>query len=343
MNLKNFGAIVKVGEKKLGDIMAKAELIFFERTFPSANMVLIKEKKPILIDSGFGSDIAETERLIQSTGISPKEILLILNTHSHSDHVGGNHHFQTKYGTEILAHKWDADLINAGHPEACTAEWLDQPVEKYQVQAALDDHYEIRSKGVHLLALHTPGHTQSHVSYYESKTKTLISGDLLHRDDIGWINMYREGVSSLHQSLQSLDKVSQLKLKVIYPGHGPAIENPYEAIDSARTRLEKWLSHPEKVAWHACKRIFSFTLIIKDGLHKQELDSYLLGCGWFQDFARHSFHTTPQQFVTILIEEMIRSGAGKWDGDRLVASVPYHAPSKEWNPQKSKPRHWYDE
>ncbi|NLL17558.1 MAG: MBL fold metallo-hydrolase, partial [Clostridia bacterium] len=36
--------------------MKEAEVIFFERQFPSANMVLIKDQRPLLIDTGFGSD-----------------------------------------------------------------------------------------------------------------------------------------------------------------------------------------------------------------------------------------------------------------------------------------------
>ena len=40
--------------------MKKSNTIFFERKFPSANMILIKDNRPILIDSGFGSDAKET-------------------------------------------------------------------------------------------------------------------------------------------------------------------------------------------------------------------------------------------------------------------------------------------
>lgn len=45
--------------------MSKSELIFFERSFPSANMVLIKDEKPTLFDTGFGSDIEETKNSLQ--------------------------------------------------------------------------------------------------------------------------------------------------------------------------------------------------------------------------------------------------------------------------------------
>ena len=64
-------------------------------------MVLIKDQLPILIDTGFGSDVKDTERLIKEVGVSPEELHLIVNTHYHSDHVGGNFHLQKNYGVPI--------------------------------------------------------------------------------------------------------------------------------------------------------------------------------------------------------------------------------------------------
>jgi len=317
-----------------------SDIIFFERKFPSANMILIKDKFPILIDTGFGSDVKETEQLIKETGVSPEELHLIVNTHYHSDHVGGNFHFQKNYGVPIAAHKWEADLINFSDPEACSAEWLDQPVEPYRVDKKLSDLDEIDTGNRTLQVLHTPGHTLGHISLYEPEAEILICGDLFHRDDIGWLNIFREGVASIQRSMESLDRLSTLRIQQAYSGHGPQIENPLAAIDAARKRFEKWLGTPEKVSWHACKRIFSFTLIIKNGLAKEEIDNYLLQCGWFQDFARHAFRVQPEEFIQILLDEMIRSGAARWHNDQLVAAIPYQAPEKKWMEQNIKPKNW---
>ncbi|WP_318503875.1 MBL fold metallo-hydrolase [Bacillus sp. T3] len=303
-------------------------------------MVLIKDELPILIDTGFGSDVKETERLIKEAGLSPEAFHLIVNTHYHSDHVGGNSHFQKKYDVKIAAHKWEADLINTCDPEACCAEWLDQPVEPYQVNTKLSDNEEINTGSRILKVLHTPGHTLGHISLYEPETEILICGDLFHRNDIGWLNNFREGVSSIQRSIESLERLSKLQISQAYSGHGPQIENPLVAIDTARGRFVKWLQTPEKVAWHACKRIFAFTLIIKNGLAKEEIDDYLLNCGWFQDFARYSFQYQPEEFIQILLDEMIRSGAASWHNNYLIATTSYQAPRKNWNNKNVKPKDW---
>ena len=206
--------------------MKKSSIIFFERKFPSANMILIKDQLPILIDTGFGSDAKDTEQLIKEAGVSPEELHLIVNTHYHSDHVGGNFHLQKNYGVTIAAHKWEADLINSCDPEACSAEWLDQPVEPYRVDTKLSDNDEINTGSRTLKVLHTPGHTLGHISLYEPEEEILICGDLFHKNDIGWLNIFREGVSSIQRSIESLDRLSTLRIQQAYSGHGPQMENP---------------------------------------------------------------------------------------------------------------------
>lgn len=320
--------------------MKNSSMIFFERNFPSANMVLIKDQFPILIDTGFGSDAKETEQLIKEAGVSPEELHLIVNTHYHSDHVGGNFHLQQNYGVTIAAHKWEADLINSCDPEACSAEWLDQPVEPYRVDKKLSDNDEINTGSRTLQVLYTPGHTLGHISLYEPEEEILIGGDLFHKKDIGWLNIFREGVASIQRSMESLDRLSTLRIKQAYSGHGPQIDNPHVAIDAARKRFEKWLSKPEKVSWHACKRIFSFTLIMKNGLAKGEINNYLLKCGWFQDFARYAFQLQPEEFIQVLLDEMIRSGAASWCDNHFIASAPYQAPQKEWLKKDIMPKDW---
>lgn len=320
--------------------MEQSSVVFFERKNPSANMVLIKDQRPILIDTGFGSDVRETEQFVREAGVSPESLQLVVNTHYHSDHVGGNFYFQQNYGIRIAAYKWDADLINTRDPEACSSEWLDQPVEPYRVDARLSDNEEIHTGDRTLKVLHTPGHTLGHISLYDPEEEILICGDLFHKNDIGWLNVFREGVASIQRSMESLDRLAKLQIKHGYSGHGPYIADPAASIDAARRRFERWFKNPEKVSWHACKRIFSFALIMKDGLSEEEVDTYLLRCGWFQDFARYAFQCQPEEFIPDLLEEMIRSGAASWHHHYLIASAPYQAPDKDWMNKNIKPKDW---
>src|SRR5688500_2497846 len=116
---------------------------FFQRKFPSANMVLVSGPRPVLIDSGFGSDFADTVQLLESAGVHPSDLQMVVNTHYHGDHVGGNHGLQQTYDVPIAAHHWEGKLVNRRDRDACASEWLRQPIEPYTVDHLLKDGDEI--------------------------------------------------------------------------------------------------------------------------------------------------------------------------------------------------------
>jgi len=89
------------------------------------------------VDAGYGSDLARTEGLLAERGIGPADLSLVVNTH-HSDHVGGNAGLQGRHGAPV-AHRWEAEMVNRRDPEACSARWLNQPVEPYRVDVTLSE------------------------------------------------------------------------------------------------------------------------------------------------------------------------------------------------------------
>ncbi len=319
---------------------AADRLVFFEREYPSANAVLVRGDRPVLVDTGFGSDLRATERLLREAGVAPEHLHLVVNTHYHCDHAGGNGGLQRRYDLPIAAHRWEADLVNRRDREACSAEWLNQPIEPYEVSFALSEGDEIQAGAATLRVLHTPGHTLGHVSLYEPETKILICGDAVHGDDVAWINPFREGAGALQRALESLDKLAQLPVRRAYSGHGPEIEDFGAAVAAARSRYTKWLEDPEKSAWHGCKRIFAYALMIGGGLPAEEVRPYLLGCPWFADYSRHGFGIEPEDLVEPLLSEMLRSGAAGWRDGRLAALPPHNPPSPGWLSGPYRPKDW---
>jgi hydroxyacylglutathione hydrolase len=179
-----------------------------------------------------------------------------------------------------------------------------------------------------------------HVSLYEPKTKTLICGDAMHEDDVAWINPFREGAGALQRALESLDKLAQLPVRRAYSGHGPEIEDFGAAVTTASSRYTKWLEDLEKSAWHGCKRIFAYALMIGGDLPAKEVRPYLLGCPWFADYSRHGFGIKPEDLVEPLLSEMLRSGAARWRDGRLSALPPHTPPSPGWLSGPYRPKDW---
>ncbi|MFN8483683.1 MAG: MBL fold metallo-hydrolase [Anaerolineae bacterium] len=315
-------------------------LTFFQRTFPSANMALVHGPRPILVDTGFGSDLAETEALLRDAGAAPQSLALVVNTHYHSDHVGGNWGLQTRYGLPIATHRWEAAMVNTRDRDTCGAEWHDQPVQPYTITQALAEGDTLDTGRVTLQVIHTPGHTLGHISLYQGEERVLLVGDAVHDDDVGWINTMREGAGALERGLDALDRLAALRPRWACSGHGAPMEHPLRAIDDARRRYDSWLSAPEKVAWHGCKRIFAYQLMLRQGIAEADVAPYLLGCLWYQDFTRHIFEATPEDFIEPFLAEMVRSRAATWHNGRLVALTPHNPPPPGWAVGPTRPRDW---
>ncbi|GAA3482669.1 MBL fold metallo-hydrolase [Streptomyces yanii] len=102
---------------------------WWQRPFPNANTLLLPGRQPALIDSGFVGHAEETAAWARARA---GDVALVLNTHWHSGHVGGNALLQAQ-GAAIAAGTLEAEAISRRDPGCCAAEYLDQPVAPYTV------------------------------------------------------------------------------------------------------------------------------------------------------------------------------------------------------------------
>lgn len=321
-------------------MQTKDRIHMLQRRFASANMALVTGPRPILVDTGFGSDLPETERLLTQLGVPPAKLCLIANTHFHVDHAGGNHGLQQTYGVPVAASAPDAAQVNGRHPDACDAEFLDHPIAHYRVDRILQDGDELDTGEVVLQVLSTPGHTAGHLSFYAPAERVLLLGDVFHRNDVAWLNLCTDGPDPLEQMLATLDRLAALPVAWACSGHGPRIDDFPAALDAARRRYEKWREQPEKIGWHACKRLFGSALMMEDGMDAERVRAYLLNAPWFAESSRKVFGRQPDEFVDLLVAEMLRAGAARWQDGRLVAVMPYTKLPMGWLRPDMRPRHW---
>ena len=64
-----------------------ARVTWQRRPFPDANLLLVHGRQPALIDSGFVGHAEQTAAWVRA---HTEDLALVVNTHWHSDHVGGN-------------------------------------------------------------------------------------------------------------------------------------------------------------------------------------------------------------------------------------------------------------
>lgn len=313
---------------------------FFQRPYPSANTVLLHGSRPVLVDTGFGADTVPMIAWLRDQGVAPDALSLVVNSHSHCDHAGGNHALQAGYGVPIAAEANEADAVNRRDPDACRADWLRQPIEAYQVGRLLHDGDMMGTGEVGWNVVATPGHTAGHVSLHCPEFGILVLGDALHAADLGWLNPHKEGRDSLDRAAESIERLAALPATIGYSGHGPAITDLPMAFDRARRRLRSWRDEPERIAWHACKRIFAHGLMLTGGLTEAAIPAVLLNAPWFCDHATEAFGIAPVAFVPLLLDQMVRGDAAHWREGRLVATAEHAMPADGWARSPTAPSAW---
>ena len=225
----------------------------------------------LVIDTGFNR--RECLRAMQ-VGLRELDVDLgktdFLITHLHADHFG----LVTKLLTDtskIYFNQPDAELIedwSGWEPMIRYASMSGFP--EYELQAALENHpgYKYRPERIPELniigdgntirigdylfrCVETPGHTKGHTCLYEPSKKILISGDHILNDITPNIQCWSDLENSLEDYLASLDKVYDLEVDLVLPGHRDLFRNHKQRI--------------EELKLHHLKRVDEIILILSKG------------------------------------------------------------------------------
>lgn len=175
-----------------------------------------------LVDSGFVAHAQQTAAWVRS---HTDQLAVVVNTHWHSDHVGGNALLQAA-GARIAPSVLDAAALADLDPGCCQAEYLDQPVPQYTVDEPLTDGQAMLMGDAEWQVIGTPGHTHGHLSFWQPDLGLLILGDAMSDYDVGWVNIAVDGPDTAATALASLHRLSDLHPKVILPAHGPIPADP---------------------------------------------------------------------------------------------------------------------
>ncbi|MFJ2113411.1 MBL fold metallo-hydrolase [Streptomyces sp. NPDC087850] len=304
------------------------------RPFPDANLLLLPGRRPALVDSGFTGHAAETAAWAHAHA---GRIALVVNTHWHSDHVGGNALLRAR-GAGIAASTPDADAVARRDPGCCGAEYLDQPVAPYTVDEPLHDGQVLRLGDADWQVVSTPGHTPGHLSLWQPEERLLAVGDALSDYDVGWVNLALDGPGAAATALASLHRLAALGSRVLLPAHGPVPADPAAAFATALRRARRLVDDPAGAVWYGARRIFAFALMIRGGVAAAEAEPYLHARAWLTDSAR-LLGRTPEALAAELVDSMLRSGAVVLRDGRLYASAE-HRPVTAESLRVPFPRAW---
>lgn len=298
------------------------DLFFIQRGYLNGNHFVYRCDRPILIDTGYVADFAVTDKLIRSTGADPARTSLIINTHTHCDHLGGNRIIQDLSGCQVAMHAIAKQHMDQHDDWATWWRYFGQEADFCRCTQALQDGDEVEVGPYRFRVIHTPGHAAEGIVLHEPEQKVLISSDTLWKQDLAILNPRIEGSDAVFRALDTLDKLSGLEVAMAYPGHGPAFNDFSAALDRARRRYEIYLKEPRRVGEDLLKRITCYTLLMHPGLERTGFLDHLMGVPWFPEtvdlFLDGDYAGALKEATDMLIER----GAVEEKEGRLYATMP---------------------
>ena len=191
------------------------------------NMYLLEgQDSSLLIDAGFG--MGNLRDFVKSLTSKP---LIVINTHFHPDHTGGNYEFpfvyigakDMEYAKPFLNPKVVQQITSQMLRNITIADSLKFPESQVQstILIPVHDNYILKLGDRNVQVINVSGHTPGSIFLLDIKNKFLYTGDNMQTT---WL-FFKESLS-VGTYMRSIKRLNRLKGKynILYPGHGKPLD-----------------------------------------------------------------------------------------------------------------------
>jgi glyoxylase-like metal-dependent hydrolase (beta-lactamase superfamily II) len=291
-----------------------AGMTVFERGWLSSNNVLFHGAGPAaLLDSGYATHSAQTVTLVASA-LGSRPLDLLLNTHLHSDHCGGNAALQVAYpALRTLVPPGQSEHVRRWDPAALSYEPTGQECAQFRMDGLLAPGTEVLLNGMAWQVHGAPGHDPHSVVLFEPRGRLLVSADALWENGFGVVFPELEGEDGFAQVAATLDLIETLRPALVIPGHGRVFGGTKpvaNALSQARRRLARSVADPQWHARHAAKVLLKFKLLAVQRLPAAELERWALGTHYFCMIRSRYWPDEPAAaWFHALMDDLVRASA----------------------------------
>jgi glyoxylase-like metal-dependent hydrolase (beta-lactamase superfamily II) len=229
----------------------------------SMNAYVIKDQeRNLIVDAGMSQDQCEEamEAALRELDVDLTKTDFFM-THHHGDHFGLVGRLLAD-GASILINRTEAGLVErigsgaiipdvthfleiTGFPETDVEKVIPSRAGmEYRARESwpfrfVSDGQAFRKGGHHFRCVTTPGHSTGHTCLYDEKDRILIAGDHLLRNITPAIQLRSDNENPLDDYVKSLDRLYDMDIDLVLPGHGPAFRNCKARIDQIRKHHEQ--------------------------------------------------------------------------------------------------------
>ncbi len=290
--------------------------------FNSNNILVVDGDGPVIIDTGHEDDAANTLQLIAAEGVDPHSIALIVNTHCHWDHFGGNRTLQKVSGAPLATSKQTAEIFAANDREAM---WLDYFGVDFVPETAVitwQDGDRVELGGLEFEVIAAPGHAPDTIIFYQPDHKLLISADALHEKDCGVLNVVTHGSGIVDDALAVVERLLTYDIALVLPGHGPLITDAAGSLTALQERLLGFKRDPARLARHLARRVSMAALLESQPIQRQDFVNTVAALPWALDCAPMCNYADAHKFIADQLDEFQARGLLRTVEGKLMSNVP---------------------
>jgi glyoxylase-like metal-dependent hydrolase (beta-lactamase superfamily II) len=274
----------------------------------------------VLVDSGYVSHRERTLALVEAA-LEGEPLARLINTHCHSDHMGGNAAIARRYGARITIPAGEVKHVLPWTPQSVWMEQFDQRAEEFAFHDTIAAGNHFDGGGLEWQAIAAPGHDMDALMFFNARHRILVSGDALWENGMGFVWPEQGSHPHIDAALATLSVIEALDPALVIPGHGAPFAEVAKALSVAASRLQAFSADPAKNARHVAKALFVFSLLDKGRMKVEDFPAYVGRIAYFGELDAQFFHAPPGARGDWLLQDLVRSGAVAIEGGSLRATA----------------------
>lgn len=292
----------------------------FVRDWLSANIVVLRSRDgSVVIDSGYEKHVPLTLALVASRmGLDGAPLAKLVNTHCHSDHMGGNAALHRAYECAIAVPAGEAPLIAAWDQRRLLLDYAGQRAERFAATETLEPGSKHVWGDLEWQLLAAPGHDMAALVFFNDEHGILISGDALWQNGYGFVMPPDIDADAMPATRATLDLIAGLDVRHVIPGHGEPFGGVDEALARAYRRTEAFEADPSRMVRHALKVVLVFALLDRERMPLADMPHYVERVEMYREFNARYYKLPPEMLAEQLVAELERAGAVRREDGYLL-------------------------
>lgn len=283
----------------------------------SNNILFIGREQTALVDSGYATHALQTLQLVSHL-LQDRPLDLLLNTHTHSDHVGGNAALQKAYGCRTIIPAAEAPAVRDWDEEALSYRATGQQCPRFRFDATMAAGDVLSLGDMEWQVLGAPGHDPHSLILYCPAQRILISADALWENGFGVIFPELEGEPGFDATRATLEQIAALDVRLVIPGHGAPFSDVAGALQRAFNRLDYLAADPARNAQNGIKVLVKFRLLERKRIPLAELRQWMHEVPLLATSNRLHLRMEEEALADWTASQLVRAGVARMEQGVLV-------------------------